>query len=240
MIMMILIAITSTPTSMVRESTKWPPWHKFKLSSPMNQSGDGTIFVKRDTWKCDCNCVAKLLDKSARHLTSPKSVQYVAWRRFFKTGKPLRTTSMSLTLLMLVCRFFRNTASGGFCTHSTYFTRSTYYTYSTRLHILCWGAAHCSVVPVLELAPCSGQSGLKVLALGWGGATLNPPTKPSTIELRYTSGWDQWVQRQIHLGIMRKMSKNNIFHFQFRKLSLYSFSLSPVNWHQSQVTLAPN
>ena len=75
--------------------------------------------------------------------------------------------------------------------------------------ILCRAAAHCSVVPVLELALCSGQSGLKVLALGWGGATLNPPTKPSTIKLRYTSGWDQWVQLQTYLGLMRKMSKQS-------------------------------
>ena len=98
------------------------------------------------------------MDKSAKHLISPKSVQYVAWRRFFKTGRLLRATSMSMTLLMLVCRFFktgrllrttsmsmallmlvcrffRNTASVGFCTYSTYFTRSTYCTYSTRLHI---------------------------------------------------------------------------------------------------------
>ena len=43
------------------------------------------------------------MDKSAQHLTSPKSVQYVAWRRFFKTGRLLRATSMSMTLLMLVC-----------------------------------------------------------------------------------------------------------------------------------------
>ena len=213
--MMFIMSITSTPTSMVRESTKWPPWHKFKLSSPMNQSGDGTIFVKRDTWKCDCNRVAKLLDKT----WLPPS-QYVAWHRFFKTalvlGRLLRATSTSMTLLMLVCRFFKNTASGGFCTYSNTshapHTTPTLQDYIGKLlltemlhNILCWAAAYCSVVPVLELALSSGQSGLKVLALGWGGATLNPPTKPSTIKLRYTSGWDQWVQLQTHL--MRKMSK---------------------------------
>ena len=155
---------------MVRESTKWPPWHKFKLSSPMNQSGDGTIFVKRDTWKCDCNrsqnsknlivigwqnCWTRV------HNTWLPPSQYVAWHRFFKTalvlGRLLRATSTSMTLLMFVCRFFKNTASGGFSTYSTYFTRSTYYTYSTRLHRET--AAHCSVLTeilhILNILSCS-------------------------------------------------------------------------------------
>ena len=37
-------------TSIVRESMKCPPWQRFRLSSPMNQSGEGTSFVTRETW----------------------------------------------------------------------------------------------------------------------------------------------------------------------------------------------
>ena len=33
------------------ESMKWLSWQRLRLSSPMNQSGDGTILVNKDTWE---------------------------------------------------------------------------------------------------------------------------------------------------------------------------------------------
>ena len=76
---------------------------------------------------------------------------------------------------MLVCRFFKNSASGGFCTYSTYFTRSTYCTYSTRLHIgrlvltTHWNAPHTrhtllltvQLSLYLNLLPAQGNLALK-------------------------------------------------------------------------------
>ena len=37
-------------TSVLKDCMKRPSWHKLRLSRPMNQSGDGTIFVITDIW----------------------------------------------------------------------------------------------------------------------------------------------------------------------------------------------
>jgi len=46
------VPASSGSASNVRESMKCPPWQRFKLSRPMNQSGEGTNFVKRETLVC--------------------------------------------------------------------------------------------------------------------------------------------------------------------------------------------
>ena len=73
---------------------------------------------------------------------------------------------------MFVSRFFSNTASGGYSTYSTYFTRSAYYNYFTRLILEVgahWNAPHTQHTLLLSvqlslylnLLPAQGNLALK-------------------------------------------------------------------------------